>query len=91
MDGGPEAGGKVAPGVMIAGVGRVAVDAVGVALLRLSVTTRAVSAGRGFAQAQMAPAVELGLWVSRPELIHRVTDDRAGQDLAARILPALTA
>ncbi|MBI2197981.1 MAG: hypothetical protein HYU42_05185 [Candidatus Rokubacteria bacterium] len=61
MDGGPEVGGKVAPGVMIAGVGRVAVDAVGVALLRFSVTTGAMSAGRVFAQAQIAPP-----WSSAP-------------------------
>ena len=55
MDGGPEAGGKVAPGVMIAGVGRVAVDAVGVELLRFSVTTGAMSGGRVFAQAHIPP------------------------------------
>ena len=91
MDGGPEAGGKVAPGVMIAGVGRVAVDAVGVELLRFSVTTGAMSAGRVVGSGSDCPAVELGPGVSRPALVHRVTDDRAGQDLAARILPALTA
>ena len=55
MDGGPEAGGNVALGVMIAGVDRVAVDSVGVALLRLSVTTGAMSGGRVFAQAHIAP------------------------------------
>jgi len=61
VDGGPEAGGNVAPGVMIAGVDRVAVDPVGVALLRLSVTTGAMSGGRVFAQAQIAPP-----WSSAP-------------------------
>ncbi|OGL18507.1 MAG: hypothetical protein A3K12_12535 [Candidatus Rokubacteria bacterium RIFCSPLOWO2_12_FULL_71_19] len=91
LDGGPESGGKAAPGVMIGGLDRVAVDAVGVAMLRLLGTTRAVSAGRVFEQAQIARAAELGLGVGRPELIDLVADDRAGQDLLARIRPVLTA
>ena len=36
-------------------------------------------------------AVELGLGVSRPELIDLVTDDKAGQDLIARLRPVLLA
>jgi len=91
VDGGPESGGKVSLDVMIAGLDRVAVDAVGVAMLRLHGTIRAVSAGRVFEQAQIARAAELGLGVSRPELIDLVTDDRAGQDVLARLRPVLLA
>ena len=77
--------------VMIAGLDRVAVGAVGGAMLRLHGTTRAVSAGRVFEQAQIARTAELGLGVSRPELIDLVTDDRAGQDVLARLRPVLLA
>ncbi len=91
VDGGPESGRRAAPGLILAGVDRVAVDAVGVALLRLHGTTRAVSAGRVFEQEQIARAAALGLGVSRPDLIDLVTDDQAGQDTLARLRPVLLA
>jgi hypothetical protein len=58
-------------------------------MLRLLGPTRAVSAGRVFEQAQIARAVELGLGVTRPELIDLVTDSRPGRDLVARLRPVL--
>jgi uncharacterized protein (DUF362 family) len=67
----------------------VAVDAVGVTALRLHGTTRAVSSGRIFEQEQIARAVELGLGVTRPDLIDLVTDDAAGRDAAARVREVL--
>jgi uncharacterized protein (DUF362 family) len=91
VDGGPEAGRKVAPGVLVAGTDRVAVDAVGVAVLRLYGTTPAASRGRIFEQEQIARAVVLGVGVARPELIDLVTDDAAGQALVARLRPILLA
>lgn len=91
VSGGPESGAKAAPGVILAGTDRVAVDAVGVAILRRYGTTPAVSAGRIFQQEQIARAVELGLGVARPESIDLVTDDRAGQDFLARLRPILLA
>jgi len=48
-------------------------------------------AGRVFEQARIARAGELGLGVSRPERIDLVTGDTAGQDLIARLRPALLA
>ncbi len=89
VDGGPEAGTKVAPGVIIAGTDRVAVDAVGVAVLRLFRTTPAVSAGRIFQQEQLARAAEVGIGVGRPGLIDLVTDDPAGEAFLARLRPVL--
>ncbi len=91
VDGGPEAGRKVAPGVLIAGTDRVAVDAVGVAVLRLFGTTPAASRGRIFEQEQIARAAELGVGVGRPEQIDLVTDDAAGQAFLARLRPILLA
>ncbi len=89
VQGGPESGAKAAPGVVLAGTDRVAVDAVGVAILRLYGTTPAVSAGRIFQQEQIARAAELGIGVSRPDLIDLVTDDPAGQAFLARLRPIL--
>ncbi len=91
VDGGPEAGSKVRPGVMIAGTDRVAVDAVGVAILRLYGTTRAVSTGKIFEQEQIARAVELGLGVAGPAEVELVTDDAAGEEFLSRLRPILAA
>jgi len=91
VDGGPESGPKAAPGVLIAGTDRVAVDAVGVAVLRLHGTTPAVSAGPIFRQEQIARAAELGIGVGRPDLIDLATDDQAGQIFLARLRPLLLA
>jgi uncharacterized protein (DUF362 family) len=87
--GGPEAGTRVAPGVIVAGIDRVAVDAVGVALLRLHDTTPEVAAGPVFGQAQIRRAVEIGLGVRDPGQIDLVTDDRAGEGLVARVRSVL--
>ncbi len=91
VSGGPEAGGKATPGVILAGTDRVAVDAVGVAVLRLYGTRGEAAQGPIFGQEQIARAVELGLGVDRPEAIELVTDDRAGQDFLARLKPTLLA
>ena len=89
VDGGPESGRKVAPGVVVAGADRVAVDAVGVAILRLFGTTAVVSRGRIFEQEQLARAAELGVGVGAPEQIELQTDDRAGEAFLARLRPIL--
>ncbi|MBI4589039.1 MAG: DUF362 domain-containing protein [Candidatus Rokubacteria bacterium] len=91
VDGGPESGRKARPGVMLAGTDRVAVDAVGVAILRLYGTTRAVSTGKIFRQEQLARAVELGLGVAGPEQIELITDDAAGEAFLTRLRPILAA
>jgi uncharacterized protein (DUF362 family) len=83
--GGPARGDKVQPGVVLAGTDRIALDAVGVAILRSFGTTPAVEKGRIFEQEQISRAVELGLGVSRPEDIDFVTDDDASAEYAAQI------
>ncbi|MBN1135200.1 MAG: DUF362 domain-containing protein [Anaerolineae bacterium] len=75
VDGGPDTGTKVDSQVILAGVDRVAVDAVGVAILRYFGTTAAVSQGSIFQQEQIARAVELGLGVDDPAKIELVTGD----------------
>jgi uncharacterized protein (DUF362 family) len=75
VDGGPDRGTLVKSQVVLAGTDRVAIDAVGVALLRYYGTTLQVSAGRIWEQEQIARAVELGLGAAGPEEIELVTDD----------------
>jgi uncharacterized protein (DUF362 family) len=91
VDGGPAVGTKVAPGVVLAGTDRVALDAVGVAILRMFGTTPEVSAGPVFEQAQLRRAVELGLGVDGPEKIDLVTGDDASAAYAADVLAQLAA
>jgi uncharacterized protein (DUF362 family) len=73
---GPEAGKRVWSEVVLAGTDRIAIDAVGVALLRHFGTTRRVSRGPIFQQEQLARAVELGLGVDNPDKIQFVTGDK---------------
>jgi uncharacterized protein (DUF362 family) len=85
VDGGPARGTRVEAGVMLAGTDRVAIDAVGVAILRLLGTTPEVSRGPVFKQDQIARAVELGLGVKSPKEIELITPDRESADYAARV------
>jgi uncharacterized protein (DUF362 family) len=73
--GGPDKGKKVETEVVLAGTDRIAVDAVGVALLRRFGTTAAVHRGAVFEQEQIARAVELGLGVKGPHEVELVTAD----------------
>jgi uncharacterized protein (DUF362 family) len=75
VDGGPDRGTLVESQVVLAGTDRVAIDAVGVALLRYYETTAQVSYGPIWEQEQIARAVELGLGAAGPEEIELVTDD----------------
>jgi len=85
ISGGPAKGEKVASEVVLAGTDRVAIDAVGVALLRYHGCKTKVADGLIFQQDQIARAVELGLGVDSPEKIELVTDDSASLDYADQI------
>ena len=89
VTGGPAKGKKVEAGVVLAATDRVAIDAVGVAILRLFGTTKEVSQGRIFDQEQIARAVELGLGVDTPERIQLVTADPESRDYATQISQVL--
>lgn len=69
VSGGPETGELANPGVMLASRDRVALDAVGVAILRLLGTTPRVSRGRIYQQQQIKRAAELGIGAGTPEKI----------------------
>ena len=68
-----------------------ALDAAGVAILRLFGTTPEVNRGRVFEQEQIARAVELGIGVDSPQKIRFVTGDDASKSYAARIREVLVA
>jgi uncharacterized protein (DUF362 family) len=85
VKGGPNRGTLVDAQVILAGTDRVAVDAVGVAILRHLGTTRQVSQGPIFQLAQIARAVELGLGVHGPEQIELVSADGQSEEYAVQI------
>lgn len=89
--GGPDQGDKVAANVVLVGSDPVAVDAVGVAILRLLGTTPTVSEGPLFAQEQLARAVELELGAGSGAEIELVTRDDPSAEYAARISALLQA
>ncbi len=66
-NGGPDTGKTVQSNVILAGTDRVAIDAVGVALLRHFGTTPEVSQGAIFDQEQIARAVQLKIGVTSPK------------------------
>jgi uncharacterized protein (DUF362 family) len=91
VDGGPHVGTRKPGNVMLGGTDRIAVDAVGVAVLRLLGTTPEVSKGRIFEQDQLARAVELGLGVTSADQIELVTGDPDSAAYADRVREMLDA
>jgi uncharacterized protein (DUF362 family) len=85
VNGGPDRGKLVKAGVVLAATDRIAVDAVGVALLRHFGTTPEVSRGAIFEQEQIARAAQLGLGVTGPGEIALVTGDQESADFASKI------
>jgi uncharacterized protein (DUF362 family) len=85
VNGGPDHGQRVDAGVVLAATDRVAMDAVGVALLRHFGTTPEVSRGAIFEQEQIARAVQLGLGVAGPGQIELVTGDSESAAFARKI------
>jgi len=89
--GGPDRGELVQANVVLASRDRVALDAVGVAILRHFGTTPEVSQGTVFDQDQIARAVELGLGARGPEDIEILTEDEEGQTFTEQIRDILSA
>jgi uncharacterized protein (DUF362 family) len=83
--GGPETGTLAHPGLILVGTDRVAIDAIGVALLRSLGTTAVVQQGKIFEQAQIKRAVALGLGVDQPQKIDLITDDPESEAAANMI------
>ncbi len=81
-DGGPSSGQLKQANVMIAGHDRVAVDAVGVAMLKSLGANDAIMSRRIFEQEQIARAVDLQLGVASADAIDLVTADAESKAVA---------
>ena len=89
VDGGPEAGDLAYPEVVAASRDRVALDAVGVALLRLHGAGGPVSRGPVFEQTQIKRAVELKLGSQSPKQIRVLTPDDESRNVAFQVMAVL--
>jgi uncharacterized protein (DUF362 family) len=85
ISGGPDNGGRVISEVVLAGTDRVAIDAVGVALLRYHGCQTEVARGKIFQQDQLKRAVQLGLGVDSPHKIKFLTGDAESAAYATRV------
>ena len=85
VDGGPMQGERKRADVIVAGTDRIAVDAVGLAILKDLGSNEAVMGKKIFEQEQISRAVELGLGVGRPEDIEIVTGDDASRKYAEKL------
>jgi uncharacterized protein (DUF362 family) len=75
--------------VIIAGTDRVAIDAVGLSILKELGSNKAIMEEKIFEQEQIARAVELGLGVRQPEDIEILTDDEHSKIYAERLMEIL--
>lgn len=85
VDGGPMEGQRKRADVMVAGTDRIAIDAVGLAILKDLGSNDAIMGRKIFEQEQMSRAVELGLGVGGPEDIEIVTGDAASRTYAEKL------
>ena len=84
-DGGPMSGELKRVDIILAGTDRVAMDAVGLAVLKLLGSNDAIMHTKIFDQEQIARAVELKLGVWRPENIEIITDDNKSAEYGGRL------
>jgi len=89
VDKGPARGPLKQADVILAGTDRIAIDAVGLSVLKELGSNKAIMGKKIFAQDQIARAVELELGVSRAEDIEIVTDDAAGKEYAEKVMKIL--
>lgn len=85
VDGGPSTGTKVQADVFIAGTDRVAVDMVGLAVLKELGSNEAIMGKKITEQEQIARAIELGLGVNDPKAIELITLDEESRLYAQKI------
>jgi uncharacterized protein (DUF362 family) len=86
VDGGPAKGTRIEANVILAGTDRIAIDAVGVAILRILGTNPEVSKGSIVELEQIARAVELGLGISSLKEIEILTKTNEAEELATKII-----
>ena len=85
IDGGPMQGTRVDANIFVAGTDKIAIDAVGVAILRILGTTPEVDKGPIFEQEQIKRAIELGVGIKSPDDIEFITNSEESDKLVAQI------
>ncbi len=85
VDRGPMEGTRVEANVFVAGTDKIAIDAVGVAILRILGTTPEVTRDPIFEQDQIKRAVDLSLGVTSPNDLEFLTDSEESEKLVAQI------
>jgi uncharacterized protein (DUF362 family) len=85
VDGGPMTGTLAKPGIIVVGTDRIAIDAVGLAVLKNHGANDAIMSKKIFEHEQIARAVELGLGVKSAEQIEIVTADAESGSYAAKL------
>ncbi len=81
-DGGPMQGLRKRADVIVAGTDRIAIDAVGLSILKEIGSNRAIMEKKIFEQEQIARAAELGLGVAGPDAIEIITGDEESRRYA---------
>jgi uncharacterized protein (DUF362 family) len=89
VDGGPATGKRAKGDVFLASADRVAIDAVGVAILKLLGSNQSIMKPKIFAQEQIARAVDLGLGAAGPSEIDVIPADEQSQDYRDRVAGVL--
>jgi uncharacterized protein (DUF362 family) len=89
-DGGPMTGERKRGDVILAGTDRVALDAVGLAVLRDLGANETIMGRRVFEQDQIKRAVEIGLGIAGPDQIDIVTNDPESRAYAEKLKSILS-
>ncbi len=89
VDGGPATGKRARGNVMIASTDRVAIDAVGVAILKSLGSNGQIMGSKVFEQEQIARAAELGLGASSPADIEMVTANDSSREYGDKVTAIL--
>ena len=89
VDKGPGKGTKKRGNVILAGTDRIAIDALGLAILKELGSNKDIMGKKIFDQDQIARAVELGLGVTGPDEIEIITDDADSKKYAEKLKPIL--
>lgn len=89
VDGGPMTGKRSKGEVFLASTDRIAIDAVGVAILKLLGSNDSIMKPKIFDQEQISRAVELGLGASSPSEIDVISADATSQGYRERVLEIL--
>lgn len=84
-EGGPMTGSRWSANITLASRDRIAIDAMGVAALKMHGTTEAIGGKRVFDQDQIRRAVELGLGASNPEQVRLLPVDKSSSDIAEKL------